>query len=67
MTVAAFLHFLFWASHYLWLAYAPDQSGLGNHVVYGGNVLDCIAVGSHQLPLHTAYGIGHTANCIMAP
>lgn len=42
MTVTAFLHFLYWASHYVWLCFAPDNGGNGNHIVYGGNVLDCI-------------------------
>lgn len=64
-TVVAFLHFLYWASHYLWLALAPDQNDLGNHVVYGGNVLDCITVGHLQAPLHTAFGHAMAPNCIM--
>lgn len=55
-TVIAFLHFLYWASHYLWLCWAPDAHGLGNHVVYGGNVLDCIQAGMHQAPLHVPPG-----------
>lgn len=55
-TVVAFLHFLYWASHFLWLGFAPDQNDLGNHVIYGGNVLDCIAVTQHLPALHASFG-----------
>lgn len=53
--VVAFLHFLFWASHFQWEAFAPDAAGNGNHVVYGGNVLDCITV-AHNVG--TMHGVG---------
>lgn len=49
MTLQAFLHFLNWASQFQWLAWSQDQAGNGNHVVYGGNVLDCISASQHVL------------------
>jgi hypothetical protein len=64
-TVIAFLHFLYWASHYLWLAFAPDNTGNGNHVVYGGNILDCWQV-AHQIGWVNAPGGHIAATCIQS-
>jgi hypothetical protein len=61
----AFLHFLYWASHFQWVAWGPDPVGNGNHIIYGGNVLDCIQVSQHTLA--NVPGAGHAAICTMAP
>ncbi|MBF6557023.1 MAG: hypothetical protein IVW52_12820 [Acidimicrobiales bacterium] len=63
--LAAFLIWLEWASHHVWLAWAPDSTGLGNHVVYGGNVLDCIRVAAHQAPLHVVPGSAPYPGCTL--
>ncbi len=66
-TVIAFLHFLAFASHYLWIAFAPDTGGNGNHIVYGGNVLDCINVTQHIPLIHGVSSSGWVANhCIQS-
>ncbi len=64
-TVVAFLHFLYWASHYVWLCFAPDSTGTGNHIQYGGNIIDCWRMVQH-VPLINGVG-GQVANhCIAA-
>ncbi len=64
--LAAFLTWAEWASHHVWLAWGPDSLGNGNHIVYGGNVWDCIRVAYSQAPLHVPPGsIAHPA-CTLA-
>jgi hypothetical protein len=51
----AFLHFLAYASHFEWICWAP-----GGHVVYGGNIVDCLTLALHQAAPHAGQV---AANC----
>lgn len=61
-----FLHFLAWAQHYQWVCFAPDSAGNGGHIVYGGNVVDCLRVAGQQAPLHVFPGGDPSAHCVVA-
>ena len=47
MTLHYLLLLFTWATHVEWTAFAPDSTGNGNHVVYGGNLIDALTVARH--------------------
>ena len=59
-----FLHFFAYAQHFGWECWAPNAAGQqGDHVVYGGNIVDCLRIAQHQV----APAAGQVAaNCTQA-